>query len=224
MSLHTLPVHHGLRVPAIAPWSAERDVTPALVMRGGRVAYVDPDLDAAQRHRGALWRVYSLGPGRGEPEFAGIHPARQRLAMRRLLCQVCFKPTAEEAARYGGTLFLSGASDDAGTSGPIEEGEQTTHPPLHLACAWESATRCKHLLRGMVAARVKGVRQWGVLGVLHASLRGLVVPIAPRVRVGFHEADLPRVLARQAVAELHDVTPVDLRGEAECAGLIRGSR
>lgn len=75
----------------------------------------------------------------------------------------------------------------------------------------------------MVAARVKTVVQWGVLGVLHRSSAGGVFPVAPRVRVGYNEPDIAYVLARQSVVELHDVMPVDLREEAERAGLLRES-
>ncbi|BAU86938.1 hypothetical protein SLA_6069 [Streptomyces laurentii] len=219
MSWKCRPVYRGLPVPAVATWEGEWEVTPAVYLRGGRISYADPLFDASQRHRGALWRVWSLARDKGVPELGGVHPARQRLAMRRLLCQVCFLQTGTEAAREGGTLFVVGASSRAGTAGPIEDGERTPHPPVHLECAWESARSCPHLLEGMAAARVPTVRPWGVLGVLHASIGDHLVPVDPRVQVAYEDPYITRVLARQAVVELDGCRPVDLRAEAERAGL-----
>ncbi|MFB7935961.1 hypothetical protein [Streptomyces sp. NPDC056049] len=42
MSLDTLPVHRGLRVPRVARWSAEQDIPPDVLVRGGRLTYADP--------------------------------------------------------------------------------------------------------------------------------------------------------------------------------------
>ncbi|MFJ2061239.1 hypothetical protein ACIOMM_35740 [Streptomyces sp. NPDC087908] len=103
MSLDTLPLYRGLGVPRVARWSAEQDITPLVVLQGGRLTYLDP-LTRACRHQGALWRVWSLAPGKGEPLLANLHPARQRRMMARSLCQVCELSTAEEAAAEGGQL------------------------------------------------------------------------------------------------------------------------
>ncbi|MGW6414380.1 hypothetical protein [Streptomyces sp. NPDC055055] len=227
MSLDTLPLYRGLRVPRVARWSAEHDITPLVLLQGRRLAYADPQLTRACTQQGALWRVWSLARGKGEPLLANLHPARQRRMMVRSLCQVCEVSTAEEAAAEGGQLVLTGAGETAGR-GPVEEAELTMNPPLHLACAWESVRHCPHLLEGYAAARVSDARPWGLYGILHAP-RGrrtaageLAVAVDGSARIAYSDWRLPLLLAGQTVLELNGVRPVDLVAEAERAGLVAG--
>ncbi|TLQ39446.1 hypothetical protein [Streptomyces marianii] len=219
MSLDTLPVYRGLRVPRVARWSAEHDITPAVYLRNSRLAYADPVLTRACTHQGALWRAWTIAPGKGEPRFSHLHPARQRRMMTRRICQVCGLSTVEEAATEGGHLFLTGAGEETGFRGPIEEGERTLHPPVHLACGWESVRHCRHLLDGYEAARVARPVPWGLYGILHAWSGGAVVPVDARAQIGHGDPRLALLLAGQAVTELNDVRPIDLRAEAARAGL-----
>ncbi|MFC8466026.1 hypothetical protein [Streptomyces sp. NPDC057250] len=224
MSLDTLPVYRGLRVPRVARWSAEQDITPRVYLQGGRLVYRDPDLTRVSTQQGALWRVWSLAPGKGVPLLANLHPARQRRMMVRSLCQVCGLSTATEAAAEGGQLVLTGSGEVAGR-GPIEEQERTMNPPLHLACAWESVRRCPHLLEGYAAARVTDARPWGLHGILHApegrrtAAGDLAVALVSPAQIAYEDSRLPLVLAGQTILELTGVRPVDLRVEAARAGL-----
>ncbi|MGA5497668.1 hypothetical protein ACPCSP_25225 [Streptomyces cinereoruber] len=220
MSLDTLPIQRGLRVPKIARWSAEQDITPRVYPVRGRLVYRDGPLTRASTVNGALWRVWSLAPGRGEALLSHVHPARQRRMMRLLLCQVCGKPTSEEAAREGGHLFLTGAGPSAGMRGPITEGEPVTSPPLHLPCAWESVRHCRHLLEGYSAARVATPVQWGVYGILHEQVSATdVIAVDIGAQVPYGARRLGMLLAGQAVVELHGARSVDLVAEAARAGL-----
>ncbi|MGW6244437.1 hypothetical protein [Streptomyces roseolus] len=181
MRLHTLPVHRRLRVPHVARWTGEKDISPAVVNGGGVLRYVDPIVDAACRWEGALWRRHERAQGMGEPIFEALHPVRQRRAMWEQLCQVCDDPTLAEAARHGGALYLAGASDDSGTVLPIQEGERTENPPVHIACAWEAVRHCRYLLEGYTAARVARPVQWGIGGILHVPVGGKLVAAPDRI-------------------------------------------
>ncbi|NML55373.1 hypothetical protein HHL19_16515 [Streptomyces sp. R302] len=220
MRLHTLPVHRGLRVPHVVRWTGEEDISPAVVNAGGVLRYVDPIVDAACRWQGTLWRRHARAQGKGTPIFEALHPVRQRRAMWEQLCQVCDGPTLAEAARHGGALYLVGASDDSGTVEPIQEGERTENPPVHIACAWESVGHCRYLLEGYTAARVARPVQWGIGGVLHMPSGRAVVPLPQRVELAHGTRELRWMLAERAVAQLRGVTPIDLVAEAERAGLL----
>ncbi|MFE1907406.1 hypothetical protein ACFW96_27585 [Streptomyces gardneri] len=224
MSLHTLPVHRGLRVPYVARWTGEEDISPAIVNAGGALRYTEPIADAACRWQNALWRRLARAQGMGEPIFEALHPVRQRIAMWEQRCQVCGQSVAEEAAAMGGALYLGGMDVESGTQDPMAEGERTENPPLHLACAWESVSHCRHLLEGYTAARVARPRQWGAAGILHSPARGTVVPVG-RTEVSYGSARLGWMLAERAIVRLTGVRAVDLACEAERAGLLAaGSR
>ncbi|MFE3124338.1 hypothetical protein ACFXHD_13065 [Streptomyces hydrogenans] len=224
MSLESLPVHRGLRVPYVAAWTGEKDISPAVTTAAGALRYVDPVVDSACRWQGALWRRLMRAQGEGEPVFEALHPVRQRRAMWEQLCQVCGVSVAEEAAEMGGALYLGGADGPVGAD-PIADGERTENPPLHIACAWESVRHCRHLLAGYTAARVVEPRQWGVAGTLHAAAGRTVVPVKKAARAAYGSSLLPWMLAERALVELVGVRTVDLAVEAECAGLaLAGGR
>lgn len=219
MSLESLPLHRGLRVPHVAAWTSEDDISPAVISLDGILRYVDPLVDAACRWRGALWRRLARAQGEGEPIFDALHPGRHRRAMAKQLCQVCGWPTAQEAADAGGALYLVGANSSSGIADSIREGERTENPPVHLACAWEAAQRCPHLLEGYTAARVTRPEQWGVGGILHMPVGGTVIPLQEDAEVAYDSPSIRWMLAEWAVVRLYGVTPVDLIAEAAHAGL-----
>ncbi|MFC5287640.1 hypothetical protein ACFPM7_11320 [Actinokineospora guangxiensis] len=77
-------------VPYIASWTGEVVAKPDIVEHpsGLGIAFRDEQL-IDRDSRGVLWDRYSVRQGEGTPRYADIHPARQRRAMRVLLCQVC---------------------------------------------------------------------------------------------------------------------------------------
>ncbi|MFE5591199.1 hypothetical protein [Streptomyces sp. NPDC056549] len=208
-----------MRVPYIARWTREEDISPAVGGVDGVLRYTEPIADAACRRQGVLWRRIARAPGGGEPIFQALHPVRQRTAMWNQWCQVCAQPVADEAATMGGALYLGGTDAESGTQGPMAEGERTENPPLHIACAWESVSYCRHLLKGYTAARVARPHQWGVAGILHAPARGGVVPVG-RMEATYGSVRLGWMLAERAIVQLAGVRAVDLVAEAERAGLL----
>ncbi|MDH6112795.1 hypothetical protein P3T36_002513 [Kitasatospora sp. MAP12-15] len=196
-------------VPYIAAWSAERFARPAVVAAPGvGIAYRgeiphDRDVD------GVLWARMTLQRGSGRPEFGRVHPARQRRAMRRLLCQVCGGP----ADRTGeGVLWL--LKDDRDDWPGWPEGMAVTHPPVCLGCARAAAQLCPHLATGFVAVRVADSGSCGVYGTLYQP--GALGPQS--VGEIITASDDPRarwVLAAQMVRVLRGCTFVELGTKAE---------
>jgi hypothetical protein len=210
-----------LRVPWISPWSSEAAGDHTIVRRrlgGPGIGYADEC--HFDRRDDVLWVRVPAAPGHGRPRFAGVHALRQRQAMDRMLCQVCGGPTERPDGRY---LFLVHS-----TSGrAIEEGERTSAPPVHEACAREAVRDCPHLRRGWTAALVTGAPSWGVAGVLYdrATLQPLPGPEdegGGLVHVPYEDDDQLRwVLAAREVIELYDVEAVDI--DALAARSARGS-
>jgi hypothetical protein len=64
---------------------------------------------------------------------------------------------------------------------PIREGERTSSPPVHEACAYEAARSGPHLLKGWTAALVKYTPAWGVAGIVHdpRTLEPIPGPVGP---------------------------------------------
>lgn len=149
---------NGLPVPYIAPWSGERTVPGEIVRRRGiggeGIGYAD-EFSQTDRRDGVLWVRNSIAPGVGQPQLAGVHALRQRQAMNHMLCQVCGEPT------FGRTderhLYLVRSQDGR----PIREGERTTTPPVHEACAVTAVRHCPHLRNGYTAALVGYSPTWG---------------------------------------------------------------
>ncbi|MFF4902248.1 hypothetical protein [Streptomyces sp. NPDC001068] len=203
-------LHWGdLRVPYITAWSAEVVPQPDVVRvtrRGGEgIGYEDEDPVIDRRHE-ALWVRSGMARGRGAPDFSRINSLRQKRAMRYDLCQLC-----------GFTVL--GTRDDErtlclmGGDRPIAEGETTTAPPVHPACAKYSIENCPPLRRKHAAALVDVSRLWGVAGVVFDP-----VTMQPLPSTGSRPGDLDHVhvadkairwtLANFTVHSLHGVTPV----------------
>ncbi|MGW3398745.1 hypothetical protein [Streptomyces hydrogenans] len=221
MSLENAPAFMGLRVPHVARWTGEVDITPAVVDEGDRLRYTSPIVDATCRWKGALWQRWVQAQGKGEPVFDSLHSTRQRVAIWEQRCQVWNEPTRAESRLKGGTLYLIGSNREAGSSGPIMEGEPTENAPLHIACAWESAGSCRHLLKGYAAARVSRARPWGVEGLLHAPVGvGCAVAFVRKAKVEYSSPQARWMVASKALMELKGVHGVDLVAEADQAGLL----
>jgi hypothetical protein len=192
-----------------------------------RLAYVS-ETTRDRDDSGVLWaRVsQSLHPTTrlpvGRPDFAAVHPSRQREAMSSLRCQVCMRPADKNADGY---LFLEVA--DGRLPG---EGVITSQPPVCLRHAAVGIERCSHLLdRGYRLMRVRTPRLYGVVGTMYRPTRaGLLEPV-PLTGPDGRDTAIPYtnraitawVLAAQLVRRLTGVTRVDL--DAELAAAEAGS-
>ena len=149
-------------VPYITAWSAEHLARPVVVAVPGVGLGLQGEIPHDRDADGVLWARMTLQRGCGRPEFGRVHPARQRRAMRRLLCQVC----GESADRTGeGVLWL--LKEDRGDWPGWPEGMAATHPPVCLGRARAAGRRCPHLATGFVAVRVADSERCGVYGTLY---------------------------------------------------------
>ncbi|MFF7183155.1 hypothetical protein [Streptomyces sp. NPDC008121] len=215
MATETLLTHKGVPVPAVTGWSVEREMTPRVI------GFADASLDLRARDPWkVLWRLWTLGRGKGEPEFKAVHPLRQRRAALYTLCQVCDQPAEDEER---GTLFVLGANGTAGL-GAIQDLELASEPPVHPRCAIEAIARCPHLRNGHVAARVQWPVPWGVRGTRYGLTRSWPKQRPEQVNVSYASEDRRLVLADRVLIELHGCQPVDLAEEARCAQLAPPER
>jgi hypothetical protein len=145
--------------------------------------------------------------GAGRPNLAGVHALRQRQAMNHMLCQVCGRSTFGRSDERH--LFLMGERNGR----PITDGERTTVPPVHEACAAESLRDCPHLRHGAVAAWAQYAQPWGIAGIVHDPQSLAPLPAAKGEELTFvaYESDLLRwTIAMRDVVSLQRCTPVDL--------------
>ncbi|WP_409117869.1 hypothetical protein [Streptomyces acidiscabies] len=204
-------VWRGVPVPWVAPWSHEYTLPGRFVRQVNedaeeRLGYADEH--PSDRRDGVLWVRMSVARGRGTPDFAGLHPLRQRQAMTHLLCQVCGTTTIGTRAdeRH---LFVLVAR---GTNSPVREGERVIVPPVHETCALQAVEQCPHLRRGWTAALVGWAPSWGVAGALiHPGTLDLISDPADLVEVPYEEERRLRwVYASREAVSLHEVEPVTL--------------
>ncbi|GLZ42811.1 hypothetical protein Acsp05_64350 [Actinokineospora sp. NBRC 105648] len=150
-------------VPYVTAWSSET-TPPARVIAhpAGGIAY--PDETVADRdRRGILWTRAPATPGTGRPIFGGVHPLRQRRAMRRLLCQVCGGPAHRHPD--GGVMWMLRDFRQDWPGWPAGMG--VTEPPICKECADLSARLCPVLRRGHVLVRVGSYPIAGVWGATY---------------------------------------------------------
>ncbi|MFG2816233.1 hypothetical protein [Streptomyces sp. NPDC048410] len=204
----------GMPVPYITAWSAESLDQPPLIRRvvGSfhGIGYADEDPRADRdADTGALLARQALAPGFGIPVFAEMNGLRQRQAVRQMLCQVCGRPDPMRI-EGGRSLYMVGSDT------PIGEGETTTAPSVHPACALKSVEHCPSLHRGFSAALVEYSPVWGVAGVVHDPSTldpRLPAPSPTRLtRVSVGSPDIPWTLAAALVISLHGITPISLDG------------
>lgn len=149
--------------PYVTASTAEQDLKCSLVVRpGGLGIGYTQELPGDRDALGVLWQKVAERPKEGKPEFARVHPARQRRAMSELLCQVCAGPADQTP---DGALWL--LRDHRGDWPRWPEGMASVEPPVCVRCVATSLRRCPSLQRGAVAIRVRGFEVVGVRGTLY---------------------------------------------------------
>jgi hypothetical protein len=156
-----VPTH--VLAPHVTSWSAEQALQCTLILRpdGCGVGYTS-ELPGDRDVHGVLWNRVAERPGVGKPDFASVHPARQRQAMNNLLCQVCAGPADRTA---DGVLWLMRDFREEGPSWP--EDMASVEPPICLRCVPIAMRRCPALRRGAVAVRVREFSVMGVRGTVY---------------------------------------------------------
>ncbi|WP_439943529.1 hypothetical protein [Streptomyces sp. BBFR115] len=191
-------------VPFIASWSGEKTDDPPVVYRlTGGIGY-SGEVVSDRDSRGVLWLRRPSRPGVGKPLYGVVHPARQRLAMAQMLCQVCGHPATFD----GGALWL--LEDHRADWSGWPTGLVTTHPPICLPCVKKSREQCPHLWKGSVLARVGRSVPCGVWGRRYTASRSGPLPVASEV-TAFESPLLGWTVASQSVRALYDcrITSLD---------------
>lgn len=191
--------------PYVSAWSEEKD-PPSMVIerRGQGIAYLDETV-IDRDSRGALWLRSSSRPGHGQPQFAKVHPLRQRRAMRQLLCNVCARPADRTDE---GVLWLLKDHRDDWPGWP--ENMAVNEPPVCVPCARLASRLCPALRGGAVAIRARRAPIAGVHGTVYRSSGGLM-PVAMEEKcITYDDPAIRWVRAVKLVRELHDCTIVPL--------------
>lgn len=192
-----IPVNASI-APYITAWSAEQDLPCRIVERPDRSIGYDDELTTDRDQHGVLWMQTASRQGRGRPEFARVHPLRQRRAMDLLLCQVCGGPADRSE---DGVLWL--LRDHRGDWPSWPEGMASTEPPVCRPCIAVARRLCPALRRGAVAVRVRQSPIAGVRGALYR--RGVLVPVTARAdNLAYDDPSVRRVLASALIRELRD--------------------
>ncbi|PWI41155.1 hypothetical protein CK485_27835 [Streptomyces sp. ICBB 8177] len=193
-------------VPYIAAWSAERGPRARVVGGPYGIGYADEQPYDRDAH-GVLWTRSAIRRGVGKPELGRVHPARQRRAMRLMLCQVC--GNAADRTEEGALWLLK---DDRGVTSTWPEDLGATHPPVCVPCATESVRRCPHLRGQFVAVRVRRSVVHGVHGIRYRPTGRGPVPEPEGVTVAYTDPAVRWVRAFQLVRRLNECTVIELRG------------
>jgi hypothetical protein len=198
----------GSVVPYIGVWGDEKLSPTNMIERpGGGIGYADETILDRDEH-GVLWARFTSRIGVGKPLFRELHPARQRRAMRRLLCQVCAQP----ADRSGqGTLWLIPGDEITHYQGRPED-MPTIYPPVCAPCAHLSVRMCPALREQYTAIRAHS-RLHGVIGVEFQAGYPCPRPApqdATSYAVSFRDPAIAWVMATQLVRTLRERTVIDL--------------
>lgn len=127
-----------------------------------------------------------------------------RRPMRRLLCQVCARPTERDELGWPWLL------EDHRGEQTWPEREVTTHPPVCPECQPVSAAQCEHLRGWVVSVCVGRVLTDGVYGQLYRTARH-PIPVGEKSVQFFGDARLRWMLGGQMAETLFDVTILDMR-------------
>jgi hypothetical protein len=207
------PIDHGTGrarpveppfVPYVTAWSAERADSPDLVVLPGSGGIAHRDETPSDRdERGVLLARSREARGRGRALFGVVHAARQRHAMRVLLCQVCGNPAD---TNDDGTLWL--LQDHRADWPNWPDGMACTEPPVCADCVVPSTRSCPALRRSHVLVRVRSAPVVGVHGTLWTRSPVGVLTTSASVIVTFDDPRVHRVLASHLVRELRQAVLV----------------
>ncbi len=182
-------------VPYITTWATERSL-PAQVTAhpsGVGIAYADEGL-GDRDGKDVLWMRTHSRPGHGRPVFGEVHTARQRRAMRVLLCQVCAGPADRTD---DGVLWVLKDDREAWPGWPERMG--VTEPPICLPCLRFSVNACPALRKGYVVVRVRDSTVSGIYGLRYRPGRPFPTPSEP-VLLPFDAPTIRWTLASQLVS------------------------
>lgn len=204
-SLPTREDGRGDLLPYVTSWSEERDLDAEVVMRGtAGIGYAD-ETERDRDEHGVLWARTSSRIFEGHLDYRRMHPARQRLVMRLLLCQVC--GDSADCADERGLLWLLPADEGAGPDWP--EGVATTHPPVCRACAGPAVEVFPDLRRGWVAVRAGRYPLTGVYGRRYQPAYPRPIQVCDTV-VTYRDPAIRWTRATRLVRTLFDCTRVSL--------------
>lgn len=114
----------GVNVPWVIAWSEENQFRMA----------------PSESFPGRVEIIQKNRPGRGTPQFSGMHVMRQRAGVVGKLCHVCGRPTPPED-RYlfpvPTGVFVTAADGSSRYASHL--------PPVHLGCAGRAQELCPHL-------------------------------------------------------------------------------
>jgi hypothetical protein len=191
--------------PYITKWSGERGEPPTVIERRGRgISYADETPYDRDGH-GVLWLRSGIKRGVGEPEFARVHPLRQRRAMHKLLCNVCAKPADRTDE---GVLWLLRDFRDDWPGWP--ERMAVNEPPVCIPCARRASRMCPALRLGSVAVLSRRHPIAGVHGRLYQTTGTLWPKVVDYGDVPYGEPAARWIQASKLVRELLDCTIVPL--------------
>ncbi|MFI9026279.1 hypothetical protein [Streptomyces sp. NPDC053560] len=191
---------NDIPVPYVAAWTGESVMHMGLsVQPDGKGLCFANEEPADRDHQGVLWARLTDAPGTGTPRFPVMHSARQRRAMREMLCQVCAGPASRTSR---GWLFLL-------THEPAD-GAVTNKPPLCEPCVGVALGHCPRLTDPF-AVRVRRPRVWGVFGDQWArGSGGILAPLPTDGYMPYGHPSARWFLATHLVLELDRMTRVPL--------------
>jgi hypothetical protein len=149
--------------PYVTSWSEERDKPTVIERPDQAIGYLDENVYDRDKH-GVLWLRSRVKRGVGKPEFARVHPLRQRRAMHQLLCNVCAQPADRNDE---GVLWLLRDYRDDWPGWP--EHMAVNEPPVCVPCARRASRMCPAMRGGAVAVRARRYPIAGVHGGLYQS-------------------------------------------------------
>jgi hypothetical protein len=201
--------------PWMAAWTGESPIEGRLICRPRPEAglmYTDEHAVDRGPHDALLVRGRRPAPkgNRGKPLYAVVNYAKQRRAMRRLLCHLCGNPAHRD--ELGVLWLLNNVAANCEPGWP--EGEVTVHPPVCLGCAGRAVEECPELHK-FTALWVSDPEEYGYYGTLYTrDLSALGSPFPAFVRdretLAFDDPLLPWLHCAQSAMALNDVTVVNL--------------
>lgn len=194
------PKYRGLPVPWVARTIGEQPgvvTNPVVDVKLGRaVAIVSADTYRDER---GIWWCPSQNGRDDTPQFAALHPERQRRCFDERRCQVC-------GLRIKGRLTFV-----------IEErnlGQPTAHPPVCGKCIPTVLRLCPHWRHTPPAiVTVEDFEVVGVYGDEVSVVNGEITMLPPR-NILITDERIKRVFAKQLIVDLKGIRRIDQQESA----------